>query len=133
MGSPSTFHYCQSGPTYDCADPSSTFSEYGWPDHDSLSNAQLAADDPMPQECTVGSEGLARYRSQAVWIPEGDKTLLTTTADSSSQRERWSSRNRDDGASNERICALDKHAQGLGFARELLHPLLEYVNWRNCT
>jgi hypothetical protein len=53
----------------------STFSEYDWPDRDSLKNAQLAADDPVPQECTVDSEGLARYQSQAVWIPDGDKTL----------------------------------------------------------
>jgi Integrase zinc binding domain len=52
-----------------------TFSEYDWPDHTSLKNAQLAADDPVPQECTVDSEGLARYQSQAVWIPDGDKTL----------------------------------------------------------
>jgi RNase H-like domain found in reverse transcriptase len=33
----------------------STFSEYDWPNHDSLKTAQLAADDPMPHECTVDS------------------------------------------------------------------------------
>jgi hypothetical protein len=38
----------------------SMFSEYDWPDHDFLNNAQLAADEPMLQECTVDSEGLAR-------------------------------------------------------------------------
>jgi hypothetical protein len=53
----------------------STISEYDWPDHDSLKNAQLAAGDRVPQECTVDSEGLALYQSQAVWIPDGDKTL----------------------------------------------------------
>jgi RNase H-like domain found in reverse transcriptase len=53
----------------------STFSKYDWPDHDSLKNAQLAAVNPVPQECTADSEGLARYQSQAVWIPDGDKTL----------------------------------------------------------
>jgi RNase H-like domain found in reverse transcriptase len=41
-------------------------SEYDWPDHDSLKNAKLAADERMPQECTVDSEGFARYQSQAL-------------------------------------------------------------------
>jgi hypothetical protein len=45
-----------------------------WPDHDALKNAQLAADEPMPQEYIVDSEGLARYQSQADWIPDGAKT-----------------------------------------------------------
>jgi hypothetical protein len=75
MGSSSTFHYLQTGSTCDCADFTVYFSEYDWPDHDSLKNAQVAADEPMPQECTVDPEGLARYQSQAVWIPDGDKTL----------------------------------------------------------
>jgi hypothetical protein len=39
----------------------SNFSEYDWPDQDSLKYAQLASDEPMPQECSVDSEGLARY------------------------------------------------------------------------
>jgi hypothetical protein len=38
-------------------------------------NVQLAADEPMPQERTVDSEGFARYQSQAVWIPDGDSAL----------------------------------------------------------
>jgi Integrase zinc binding domain len=53
----------------------STFSDYDWPENDTQKNAQLAADDPMPLECTMDSEGLARYQSQAVWIPDGDKAL----------------------------------------------------------
>jgi hypothetical protein len=53
----------------------SMFSEYDLPDHDFLNSAQLAADEPMLQECTVDSEGLARYQSQAIWIPDGNKTL----------------------------------------------------------
>jgi hypothetical protein len=53
----------------------STFSEYDWPDHDSLKIAQLAADEPMPQECTMDPERLARHQSQAFCIPDGNTTL----------------------------------------------------------
>jgi hypothetical protein len=40
-----------------------------------LKSAPLAADEYMSHECTVDSDGLARYQSQAVWIADGERTL----------------------------------------------------------
>jgi hypothetical protein len=52
-------------------------------------NAQLAGNETIPQEYTVASEGLAQYLSQAVWIPDGDKTLQIRLCSISRQLSRY--------------------------------------------